>query len=119
MHVVFATRGPRHLVRDFIEQLSSTYLGMFWRHKKKDKPSKKFIRMRCCPVQLWDLSFPEEHKDVVCNTLFGGNTGESMNPKMKKFLWGLRKGLGVKKVEYKKNEKARNSNSCLYKHKND
>ena len=68
--------------------------------------------MRVCPVQLWDLSFPKESKDVMLNTLFKGK-GQPMNSKYQKFISLLRMSMGLKKIPNYKTDKRLSVQSAI------
>ena len=99
MHFDILTRGPKMWVDNMITQLQGIYLP--WEVKKDGtcgyKARKYMAQMRVCPVQLWDLSFPKEYQDTILNTLLVDG-GKAINPKHQKFIWGLQKALGLKKV---------------------
>ena len=99
MHLDIMTRGPKWYVDNIITQLQGVYLP--WEIKKDGtaglKKGNYQVQMRVCPVQLWDLSFPEQHLHVVINSLLQ-NKGKPMNSKYQKFVSMLRLGMGLKKI---------------------
>lgn len=75
MHFIFGTRGIKRDAERLIDELSTRYLP-FNRYNPEIKQLEKvLIQMRVCPIQLWDVSYPIEHRDAVLNTLLGGGTG--------------------------------------------
>lgn len=75
MHFIFGTRGIKNDVDTLINELSTRYLPIKILNKEKNKLEDKLIQMRVCPVNLWDISYPREHRDVVLNTLLAGGKG--------------------------------------------
>ncbi len=66
MHIDFITRGIKHDVDRFINELSCQYLPYMHKMNAKgelvDKPLEKgALQVRVCPLQLWDVSFPKEY----------------------------------------------------------
>ena len=104
MHIFLGTRGPRHLVRDFFDQLSSQYLPYYHKldakgiHKKTNTRMKGSLRVRVCPVQLCDISFPEQYRDAMLTTLFGKGKGKTINKRHNKWAMLIRKVLGIEKI---------------------
>ncbi len=98
MHFVFLTRGHIDYVEPFIKELSTRYLEYDY-----GKQGKKILKIRLCPIQAWDLSFPKPHLDAVLNTCLNSGKGETIQSSLQKHIWMLRKALGLKKIpEYKK-----------------
>ena|SRR3990167_1804531 len=118
MHVNFLTIGQKDDIQKFIEQLSSKYLPFQF---MKTDINGKFIegttenynvQILVRPIQLWDVIFPEQHKDLVLNTIFGDGEGkvhlhESANgKKFNKFIWALKKVLHLEDMPtYAKDKK--------------
>lgn len=103
MHLVFLTRGIKHYVDHFINELSTRYLPV--QYMKDGKKIDDALQLRVCPVQLWDISFPEEHKDAVMGTVFAQTQGVVVKQRghLSKFIWLLRKGLKLDPIpEYEK-----------------
>lgn len=99
MHLIFGIRGHKEYQDKFINELSTRYLP----YKKYNPQSKNLqdwmLQVRVCPIQLFDVSFPKQHYDVVANTILGASLkGKPMNPKHEKFIWVLRKMMGVDKI---------------------
>lgn len=87
MHVYFITRGIKHSVDRFINELSAKYLP--FKMQGKDAMLQTSVR----PIQLWEVVFPKEHKDIMLTTLFPD--GEICQHKRhKKFLALIRRALG-------------------------
>lgn len=103
MHVVMMTRGVKQEVDYFINELSFRYVPFKKYNVKTKKMDDLFIQMRVSPVQLWDISFPEDQQDSVLNTLFSGDAGKPINSHLNKYVWGLRKAMKLKPIpNYKK-----------------
>jgi len=81
MHFVFASRGPIDRTELFIKQLSSQHLPWKRYNPKTKKLEDLRLQMRVCPLQLWDLSYPREHRDAVLNTILQGGEGKPIRDK--------------------------------------
>lgn len=100
MHLVLMTRGIKHEVDRFINELSTRYLPM---KNMYDCATKKMhkdmnIQMRVSPIQLWDISFPEENLDAVLTTCLAGDKGKPIHGRNKKYIWALKKAMGLKDI---------------------
>lgn len=97
MHTIFAVRGIKHRVERFIDELSTRYLPA-----NVPMPDgtiqRKLLQVRVSPIQLYDVSFPAEHKDAVLNTIYGGSKGEAIHGRFTKYASILRKVLGLKPI---------------------
>lgn len=61
------------------------------------------ITIRTAPLGIYEIIFPEQHLDLVLNTVLGEGRGEPWQPWMKKYISILRKLLGLSPIpEYKK-----------------
>jgi intein/homing endonuclease len=99
------TRGIKHDVDRFISELSAKYLP--WKVYKDGTANIKagdyVTQVQVRPIQLWEIVFPEESKDLVLNTLFKqGDTHETQHKKHRKFIFALRKILGVEPLPEQK-----------------
>jgi len=93
------TRGVKFWIDKFINDLGA--LALPWKYKGEDS----YIQVAVRPIQLWEVVFPKEHYDQVMNTIFDG-MNVTQHKKHQKFVYALRKVLGVKKVkEYKTDKK--------------
>lgn len=97
MHLYMTTRGIKHEVDQFITELQGKYLPFKFRDASKGEkePHDVYLQMSVRPIQLWELCFPEDQKDVVLNTIFGKDRGEPYHKKHKKYVKILQKVLGV------------------------
>ena len=99
MHLYIMTRGIKHAVDKFINELSAKYLPIKW------KGNDSMVQVSVRPVQLWEIVYPKQHHDVMMNTLWtGGITNNGFaehQKKWKKFIYPLRKLLGAKKINPK------------------
>ena len=99
------TRGIKHDVERFANELSSQYLPFKWFNPKKKKLEPAIVQTNLQPIQLWSVVFPEEHKDTMINTLFPNWDGKTTRQKKHgKFVALIRKALGVEKVPTKYNK---------------
>lgn len=104
-HVVFMTRGIKHDVDWFINELSTRYLPFRFRDKD-NKMIDGNIQMRVCPIQLWDVSFPTDQKDAVYNTIFASSQGKPEIKSHGKFISLVRKIMKLNPLpEYSKEKK--------------
>ena len=104
-HVYLMTRGIKHQVDNFITELSMTKLP--YRTNNPLKPNETMLLQTSVrPIQLWEIVYPKEHRDAMLNTLCNGGTGSTQHSKHQKFIWALRKALGVDKVpeDYKRDQ---------------
>jgi len=100
------TRGVKKDVDEFIRQLQGKWLTY---RNNKNSPKNQMIQLGVRPIQLWEIVFPKEHKDVVLTTCLGkdkangeyegyGKGKSTQHKKHDKFVWMLRKALGVLKI---------------------
>jgi len=114
MQVYFITRGVKHQSDLFITQLQGKYLKTKQKLAGDKEPKDYMVQVGVRPVQLWEVAFPKEHKDLMLTTLFGrgtcdilGNDGKKPceHKWLKKLVGLLRVTLGLKKFpEYDKKE---------------
>ena len=85
------TRGVKHGVDQFITQLQGKYLPFKWRMNKEGKLDHKgemiengHTQLQVRPIQLWEIVFPEEHKDIVLNTILAGKKKQQTQHKKHK-----------------------------------
>jgi hypothetical protein len=97
-------RGHMHWGERFIKELSSRYVPIKVYNKVTGQIENKIWELRVSPIMLYDVVFPDEIKDAVMNTILNGGTGEASNPALKKYVWSVRKMMGLKKIDpnYKK-----------------
>lgn len=89
-HTVILTRGHLEYVEKFIKELSTRYM---------DYPNtNSLVQMRVCPIQLWDISYPEEYRDVIHTTLFGDNKGKPIHSSLSKYIYPMRKAMKLSKL---------------------
>ena len=108
MQVYFAARGQKLFLDEFIKQLQGKYLP----YKHPDKDGKTLVvdqlQLGVRPIELYEVAFPAEHKDLVLNTILNGQKSEtSQNFTTPKILdvavkW-IRRMMGLKEIpEYNK-----------------
>ena len=104
-HLYIITRGIKHLVDEYIKQLSCKYLPMkIFKGDvdgvKEDGVFQTQVAVR--PIQLWEIVYPKEHQDLMLNTILAGSKGQTNDKKHQKFANIIRKILRVKPIpEYK------------------
>ena len=101
MHLYLITRGIKNHVDQFITELQGKYLSMNY----QGKPS--YVPVMVRPIQLWEIVFPEDHKELMLNSIFqGADGGKTQHKKHQKFIYMLRKILGASPLpkEYKKGQ---------------
>jgi len=98
MHLYFLTRGIKKEVDDFITQLQGKYLPFVVKEGAAGLEKGNYnIQVQVRPIQLWEVVFPREHKDLMLTTCFGPK-GRTQHKKHEKYLAIFRKILGVKKI---------------------
>jgi hypothetical protein len=107
MHLYMITRGIKPNVDQFITELQGKYLPFKCPNPQGDPkvlvPFLNQIHVR--PIQLWEIVFPEEHKDAVLNTVLTPypHKKHTQHSKHEKWIWAMRKGLGAEEIpDYKK-----------------
>ena len=105
-HTFIMTRGIKHEVDQFITELQGKYLPFKWRdvNIKDSKLQDTMVQLGVRPIQLWELVYPEEQRDVILTTLFdnppnpevGRGGGQTQHKRHGKFIWLLRKMIGIK-----------------------
>ena len=105
MHSYLLTRGIKHEVDQFITELQGKYLPFKWRdvNNKDSKIQDTMVQLGVRPIQLWEIVYPEECRDVIMTTLFGQpakegerTAGMTQHKRHGKFIWLIRKMLGIK-----------------------
>ena len=102
MHLYFISRGIKHDVDRFINELSSVYLP-FKHQAEGDKEIKSYmLQTSVRPIQIWEVAYPKEHHEMMCRTIFGETTMRTQYKGMNKYLYWLRKVLKIDKItDYK------------------
>ena len=91
-------------VDQFITELQGKYLPFKYPNEKGDLEIHS-VPIAVRPIQLWEIVFPEEHKDLMLTTLFNGQISPTQHKKHNKFIYGIRKILGVDKIPKFKTER--------------
>ncbi|MCK9371334.1 hypothetical protein M0R04_15580, partial [Candidatus Dojkabacteria bacterium] len=106
MHLYIVTRGIKNWVDQFITELQGKYLPFKYHTDGKNIVDCQ-VQLSVRPIQLWEIVFPEDQKDLVLATILDdGKGGKTQHKRHEKFIWGLRKTLGVEKIpEYKSDQK--------------
>ena len=98
MHALFATRGKKQCVDQFIGDLMAQKYALPFTDNK-GKKMKMYIDGNLQPIQLWSYVFPEEEKDVVLTTLdFDKPLRYENTFKTRMSLAALNKALGGSKI---------------------
>ena len=93
------TRGIKHKVDKFINELSAKYLPYTMaKSSVEGKDQKGLVQTAVRPIQLWEVVFPEEHLEIMQNTLFREWGAKPQHKRHGKFITMIRKVLGVKKL---------------------
>jgi len=103
MHLYIITRGIKNSVDQFITELQGKYLPYKWREKNEDAMKDCMLQVSVRPIQLWEIAFPEEHKDLMLTTILGEKGDEDMRDKgilgwLNKLKWTLCTFLGLEKI---------------------
>jgi len=111
MQTYFIVRGHMWDVERFINDLNGKYLPFKWRAKKEDPYQDCSLQLSVRPIQLYEVAFPKEHKDLIYTTLFGEDPLNEGAREKGIWKWlnfmasGLRKMLGLKPIgEYSKDK---------------
>lgn len=106
MHLYILTRGIKNWSDQFITELQGKYIPFKFPSKEDPKKLTDYqVQLAVRPIQLYEIVFPEEYKDVVLNTILGEEnaSGATQHKQHLKWVYALRKMLGVEKIpEYKK-----------------
>lgn len=99
MEIITLIRGNKQYLDEFKAEMSGKFLPMKFR-----APDEKQLRDVACqigvrPYEIIGFAFPEEHLELVCQTLFRENIGGKPQHKyMEKFFNILRKMLKLEKI---------------------
>ncbi len=105
---MFFTRGEKHLVERFIEDLRGKYLKVK-RSLCDDKNADgeytegDHLSLGVRPIQLWEVIYPKEHEKVIMKTIFHHpDTNPESKPnwfkRHRKYLDMIRIALKLKKI---------------------
>ncbi|MHA1353750.1 MAG: hypothetical protein ACTSR1_01060 [Candidatus Heimdallarchaeota archaeon] len=56
------------------------------------------VQVAVRPIQLWEIVFPKEYKDLMLRSILENNQGKTQHKKHQKYITILRKILGIKKI---------------------
>lgn len=111
MELIFAVRGHKMWLDEFIKQLQGKYLPMTLKMNEQgqiDKNGKDTImnfQVGVKPYEIYGVSFPKEHKDLMLNTILAGTTRQEKYSKFDKYLNWIRKLIGLQPIgEYDKSK---------------
>ena len=87
MHLYVLTRGIKDKIEKWANDLSAQYLPFQLKGNdvKGAKPGTYHFPVTLRPVQMWDICFPREHKDLILASVMGGGDGKPINKKHNKF----------------------------------
>jgi len=88
MHLYLLTRGIKHEVDRFINDLQAQYFPF------KYKGKQSFVQLAMRPIQLWEVVMPEDALQTVMNTTFSGDEAFTNNTVFNM----LRRSLKAKKI---------------------
>jgi len=99
------TRGIIQDVDTFIDALKNKWLPFTVHKDKRTMPDVEHelmagnhqVQLSVRPIQLWEIVYPKEQRDLVLNTIFKGHDGSMQHKKHNKFVAVLRKMLGARK----------------------
>ena len=98
MHLYIITRGIKWATERFKNELGAKYLP--FKYKGKDVAVQTAVR----PIELLEVVFPKEHKDIMLNSVLLPSR-EVKHKKHKKWVTAIRKVLGVQKIpEYSREQ---------------
>lgn len=89
MHLYILTRGIKHDVDRFINDLQAQYFP--W--KMEGQPN-DWVQLGVRPVQFWELVVPKEYIQTMMRTLWYDNNTDNYQHR----LGALRKLIGAKKI---------------------
>jgi len=104
MHLYIITRGVKNHVDQFITELQGKYLT--WENEKEGdfglKKGTHLVQVAVRPIQLWEIVYPEQHSDLVLNSILGKGEGKPQYTWQNKMVLMIRKILKIEAIpEYK------------------
>ena len=95
MHAYIAIRGAKMWQDQFITELQGKYLP--FKYPNKDNVLEDAaLQLRVPPIQLLEIGFPEEQKDLVLSTILDNKKGVPNNSKYLTSLFNwVRKFIGL------------------------
>ena len=103
MHLYMITRGIKHDVDRFIQELAAKYLPYKVMSGAAGLPAGEYmLQTSVRPIQMWEIAFPKEHLDLMLGTFTHPDCEQAkltQHPKKhQKWLALIRKALGVKPI---------------------
>jgi len=92
MHLYITTRGIKHDVDRFINDLQAQYMP--W--KRHDAEWKLQLSVR--PIQLWELVVPEDTMPILINTFWPDGAHTKMRKEIALQMKALQIAIGAKKI---------------------
>lgn len=115
MHLEVFIRGEYLSIQKFIQSIYNIYFTDFQFMKADNKGQfipgtkekyKAQMSIRTAPLGIYEIIFPEQHLDIVLNSVLKGGDGKAWRPYMNKYVSLLRVFLGLQKLpKYKKEQK--------------
>ena len=108
MHLSLVTRGIEQTTKQFFKSLSEQFLPFhgFYDGQMQDGT----LQVRVCPIQLWDICFPEPMLEPMLTTLFP-NGWKGMGKSREYLSLALRIAMGFEKLPEKWDNSKRISHS--------
>lgn len=107
MHLYFGTRGGWYDVDRFITHLKGKWLPFKVHETKKGhnlNAGTYQSEVQVWPIQMWEVKFPREHKDIMLTTCLGKD-GKPQHKKHQFWINWIRKALGVQPIPEYDNSK--------------
>ena len=96
MHLYVLARGIDTAMRQWVNDVSAIFLPIEYAKGKKGK-----VRVAVRPIQLYEIVFPEEHKDFILGAIPDNGHDGHKNKWLKGIVHVLRGFLGVKASQRK------------------
>lgn len=103
MHLIVGIRGIKHDFDRFISDLSGKYLPYKFYNPETKQLQEGHVQVSVRPIQLFEIVFPEESKDIILTTIFpnhtkGGHYGNAATERYKWILNKIRKLIGIEEM---------------------
>src|SRR3990167_10644419 len=98
MHLYIATRGQKHLVETYMNNLQAIMLPY---EPSPHKNGNSLLQIGVRPLQLWEIAFPEQHLNSVLTSLGGSEfrtEDKRWMPSLIGYLLKLKIILGLKDI---------------------
>ena len=95
MNLSVVARGIKNQMKQWEQDVSAIFLPMEY---EKGKPKGR-VRTAVRPIQIYEIVFPEEHKDFILGAIPDNNYCRNQNKWMRPLIIMLRKILKCKKTK--------------------